>query len=442
MFSIKLPRTRPEDPPYTVTVFPDGRGPSPTDVTTAQLVPPLRTELRVTDSVNGKSFDLGGFSPRTIEGKVVNANDAGQEKYRVVALGRWDANSPITEVSTVEYTTQTGAFSLRLSEGLPENSVVELEARPYGETAPTLRMNVTLNAPAITGRQLTAPTVGAVTRTPITVRGTESNGEVAGVVGARVTVRGSIPAPQPGASFSTYEAEGITDSNGLVELDLVGGPALAQSYRISVVPPAGAPVGVLFDQRYEGDPVLRLPDRIALSGKVRDAAGLPVEGVQVTVRPSLRFQWSFTDGPQAFVAAIPAASDVTGASGEYVVFVDPFLADGETDVWGYYDISYDASEGTPAWTEFDLEIPRDTTVSTLAIPELTLPDAAHIHGHITDSSGAIVEGAELKLFRTNVVGTALCAAVPHAPETCPIPALLLGRGASNGDGEFRLTLPR
>lgn len=448
-FTLVLPRTTQDDVPYTITVLPEGRTNEPSAVTTAQLVPPMRRGFVVLGSSSDNTLELGALAMQTVEGKIINSVGNGQEKYRVVALGRWDESSPLTEVSTVDYTGADGTFSVRLSPDLPPDSLVELVARPYGNPLlPTLHMNVTTDSGtlAITNRTLVAPNVGSKVTVPFQIKGEAPGGEVAGVGGARVFVTGVIPPAQPGATSATFFAEGTTNSDGVVELDLLDGTTLASSYLVSVVPPPNAQVGVVFDRPVsQTDTQIRLPNRIALAGKVRDVTGEPLEGVQVTVRPSLRFQWSLDAAPQAFVAAIPAATAVTPKTGEYVVFVDPFVTDGVEDVWGYYDIAFEptTSSRAPSWTELDVEIPRDTQLTSVPLPEITLPDAAHIHGFVVDPNGAPVEGAELKVFQ--VLGPTiqeLCLQVPHAPASCPIPADLLGRGAADGDGEVRLTLPR
>ena len=46
-----------------------------------------------------------------------------------------------------------------------------------------------------------------------------------------------------------------------------------------------------------------------------------------------------------------------------------------------------------------------------------------------------------KIFRMSQ-GMALCSEVLNAPLSCPIPAVLQGRGASDAGGVVRLTLPR
>ena len=67
--------------------------------------------------------------------------------------------------------------------------------------------------------------------------------------------------------------------------------------------------------------------------------------------------------------------------------------------------------------------------------------AAGLSALTTRPGGNTISGAELKLFRVETSAD-LCALVPHAPASCPIPAALLGRGAADKDGVVELRLPR
>ena len=450
-FQLVLPRTQSGDPPYTVTVVPDGRLDTPSNVDTGELVPPLRTTLRVTEDQIGKSFQLGAVSLATIDGKIVDTGGNGRANYRVVALGRWDANSPSTEVSTVFYTKSDGTFSLRLSQGLVPGSVLEIVAKPYTTTrAPTLHMNVTESGSGGSSgtKILVAPDVGSEVVVSVVVDGASTNGGVTGVIGARVFVTGTVAAQSSGGTSATFAAEGTTGDTGLTQIKLLDGGQLATNYRISIVPPAGSTVGIVFDEPFAigNTNHKRLPERVALAGRLGDIDGTPLHEVQVTARPSLRFLWSLDNDAQAFVAAIPAATTVTDDAGEFVVFIDPLLAnEGIEDIWGSYDVSFDPIDLTtaPSWTAFDFGIPRDTSVSRVQLPGMTLPDIARIHGRVTDGFGGSVEGAEVRLFSfASGISPDLCNQVSNAPSNCPIPAQQLGRGTSDFDGIMRLTLPR
>src|SRR6185503_4030657 len=154
----------------------------------------------------------------------------------------------------------------------------------------------------------------------------------------------------------------------------------------------------------------------------------PLPNVALTARPSLRFLWTLDAAPQAFVAAVPAATAVTLDTGEFVVWVDANVS----QTWGHYDLLIEPPPGAraPTYLKSEVEIPRDNTLDAVSLSEITLPEAAFVHGKITAPNGDPVEKAELRLFQaTTTVG--LCSEVAHAPSTCPIPASLQGRGTSD-----------
>lgn len=450
-FELVVPRTRANEAPYEVTVVPSGRGGSyPGETTPGQLVPPMRTTLAITDNVANQMLPIGGASLLKIDGSIVDAvTPNGPAKYRVVALGQWDLESPKVEVSTVSYTGSDGTFSLRISKNVVGQ--VELVARPYDTNAHMPTLHLAAVTPGTTDRRLIVPTnIGAPHGVDFEVLGVDSGGQVAPVAGATVIVRGIVPANQPGATSATLRVEGTTGPNGIVKLFVLDGSAIQGSYRVSVIPPPNAIVGVVYDKEISVSPgadadqtTIRLPDRIALRGVVRDLYGDPLEDVSVTARPGLRFMWNLEAVPQEFLTTIPAATAVTPNTGEFVVWVDPFM----TDVWGFYDIAFEpptTSESlnyAPSWTLGSIEIPRDVTQTTVTLPEIRLPDAAHVHGRVTDAAGNAIDDAELKIFRIDT-SLELCSEVRYEPKSCPIPALLLGRGTTDDAGMARLTLAR
>lgn len=446
-FQLVLPRVLDGEPSYTMTVIPEGRDSS--EESLARQVPPLRTILTLDKSEAGRTIDLGSADPRIIEGSIVDANDNPATNYRVVALGRWEETSPLTEVSTVDIVGLIdNSFAIRLSEGIVGS--VEIVAQPIDDTLqPTLRMMVNPTAAQNLAQQLelVQPVLESPIEINVDVRGTSTGGNVANVIGAHVTVRGRLA----GQTEATFVTTSDTDESGRATLKLPGG-ALTSSYRVSVVPAPNSPVGMVFDRTLDpgGTTQIKLPDRIAIVGVVVDAFGDPLKDVQVTAAPSLRFQWSLEPDPQAFSTSIPAASVVTTGSGEFVLYVDQLLAAGDATeedfVWGFYDLLFVPGEATnaPLFTQAEVEIPRDPTRTQLSIGTLPLPDAAHIHGRIVAPSAETVEGAEIKLFRVEDPNsfTSFCDLLTNAPPSCPVPALQLGRGISDADGIARLTLPR
>ncbi len=435
-FEANLPRTRDGDAEYIMTIVPDGRGEQPgTGITPAQLVPPMRTELGVPGNMT-KVFMMGGLNLPVVDGTLVGAGSLGLGQHRVVALGRWKAGSPLTEVSTVAYTQADGKFRLVLSDNLEGD--VQIVAKPWtlrlGGVSSTGSSTVVLEQPAAIGR---------ITEITVPVRGKDGGGEIAPVRGARVRVSAQIgDAALVGSTLATFVAEGTTNDAGVVSLDVLDGAAFAASYSLEIVPPASSSVGVVFDAPLVlgNQPAIILPARVKVRGVVRDAAGNPLKDVSVTARPSLRFAWSLADQPQAFLSAIPAATAITPSTGEFVVWVDPTI----TNLWGHYDLVFEPPTTSkyparaPTWVQGEVAI---TSGDSLSLEDVTLPDAAFVHGAVTDPDGHPVEGAEVKVFRVNTT-LALCSMVPNAPLSCPIPATLQGRGASDPLGLVRVTLPR
>jgi hypothetical protein len=241
--------------------------------------------------------------------------------------------------------------------------------------------------------------------------------------------------------------ETTTGDDGLAPVTLLDGTALRTTYKVRVIPPAGANVGVIYDQPLvlsstataQTVDAVRLPSRVTLRGTVVDADGAALGNVAVTARPSLRFNWSLDPDAQQFLAQIPAATTVTPETGDFVVWVDPFVA----DVWGHYDVAYEPATGSaePAWTEADVEIPRIQNLTSQSLGQVTLPSAAFVHGQLSDPGGGAVATGELRIFGVTT-DLSLCNEVAHAPPNCVIPAELLGHGTSDDQGIVRLILPR
>ncbi|MCX5743809.1 MAG: hypothetical protein NT062_15060 [Proteobacteria bacterium] len=449
-FHVALPRTRPGDLPYTITIVPNNRNtPGPT-IGAAELVPPLRTTMAIGDNLAGKNFLLGEGPPPIVSGKIASGS-LGLANYRVVALGRWEANAPLAEVSTVSYTGTDGHYAIAIATGLVGN--VELVAKPIeivdGVAKPTLHLGNLAPTSAALNLAL-PPDLGTSVHADVVVTGNDGTGKIGPIVGARVTVHAQIAGQIGSNVFITTSSEVTTNEAGIASVAMFDGAAFATEYRLRVVPPPGASVVAIFDE-----PIARaahiekqLGDRIAIGGTVVDSGGSPVGGVSVIAHPALRFAWSLDAPGQAFLAEIPTASTVTTKNGEFVVFVDPIVA----GAWGSYELEFEQPTSDPGpngitlsrssnWHRDDIQVTRDATVTSMRLPPITLPDAAYIHGKLVDFDGFQLEGAELKLFRIEDGGV-LCGEVAHAPQNCIIPADLQGRGSSDADGIVRLSLPR
>jgi len=440
-FAIPVPRTRPGDEPYTVTIVPAGGqvpGTGP-----AERVPPLRMQVSVTANIPASPIVLGGANLPVITGTLTDYHTLGLAGYRVVALGRWDpAEAPI-EVSSVSFTDTSGKYSVILSDQLV--GTVEIVARPPSNTiAPTIHI-ANIDATKASQRSVMEPNLGTAVKVVVgPVTGVDHSGMIIPVRGALVSVAGTQVNSNPLTSFAISDQQ-LTGDDGTVTLNLVDGAGIAGAYRMSIIPPASSSLGAMFDQKLVAATEQRLPARVALRGTIVDHAGKPLNNVAITARPSLRFLWTLDAAPQAFVAAIPAATAVTLATGEFVVWVDPDVA----QVWGNYDLLIEppATTQAPTYTRTDVDIRRDGTLGpdgapdSVSLDKISLPDAAYVHGRITGPDGALVENAELRLYLVSTE-LSLCTEVANAPASCPIPAQLQDRNTSDATGTVRLTLPR
>jgi hypothetical protein len=100
-----------------------------------------------------------------------------------------------------------------------------------------------------------------------------------------------------------------------------------------------------------------------------------------------------------------------------------------------------ATARAPTYIKPDVAISANGPLDVISLGDITLPDAAFVHGAIIGPDGTPVENAELRLYLVNSQ-QALCTEFLHAPTSCPIPAQLQGRNTSDAKGTVRLTLPR
>jgi hypothetical protein len=461
-FAMPVRRTRPGDDPYNVTLVPDAAR-QVTGRSAAEIVPPRRMQVSVSDNLVTQAIELGGADLPTISGTLRDSSGAGIANYRVSAFGHWDPTEPVVEVSTVDYTDASGAYSVTLSDDLIDT--VELVARPVAATIPgppptAAAIHVTGILPTTSStRDLMMPNnLGKPTTLTLQIQGLDETGTIVPVSAAQVSLTGALGDSL--TSFTVSDTE-VADASGQVTMKRLDGDGLAASYRLSVTPPAGANLGgVIFDQKlssFSTLPQVRLPPRIALRGNVV-YGGKPLGNATITARPSLRFLWALDAAAQVFVASIPPSTFTTPTNGgDFVLRVDPFVLRVDpivTQTWGYYDISIEPAAGTraPSFVVREFPIPRNTALNPVTVtypfpipdgmtPDIHLPDAAFIHGRAASPDGHAVEGAEVRVYEVSTQLT-LCSQVGHAPASCPIPAALQARNTSDDEGTVRLALPR
>jgi hypothetical protein len=261
-----------------------------------------------------------------------------------------------------------------------------------------------------------------------------------------VIVHAEIEPAFSGAPRVVFNAEATTDESGLAHISVLHGGTLDSVYSLSMVPPASSELGLVFGapldvSAYTGPSpqAVRLPPRIAIRGTVVDSTGAPLSAVSVTARRSLRFLWSVPVEDQAFLDEIPASTTITPDSGDFLLWVDPSVA----DVWGHYDLFFEPPAGSnvPSWSISDIEIPRMAGSVTVSLDTVTLPDSARFHGRIVDADGHSVEGSALRVFEL-VSNEQICLEVGFDPQDCAPSSLVMGAAESDENGIVRFGLAR
>ncbi|HEY4182815.1 MAG TPA: hypothetical protein VGM90_38565 [Kofleriaceae bacterium] len=453
-FSVKVPPFS-AGTGFTITIVPQPRTEND-ETSLAQVVPPLHQMVSSIADAQ-KAVTLGAIDLEHMEGTLLASSGSGLAGYRVVAMGHWAESTSPVEVSTVAFTGSDGAFRLFLSPdvtrpviGSPSATVgvvTEIVAAPTDpmSVAPTLHLAIAPAATAIAGQTtLSQPAnLGSAQPRTIHITGRDSGGNEKDIIGARVRVSATVATPEGGTAVFVSEAN--TDDSGMAMLSLLDG-AIAQHYMLDVAPPASATVGAIYAQPYalDGDSKVQLPARVRLRGHAVDSSGEKLSGVAVTARPSYRFAWNLDPDAQTFLSNVPVSTAVTNDAGEYVVWVDPVIA----DVTGTYDLAFDPAQSSgvrvraASYVQTDVAIGLSTANDSITVDDATFPSAAFVHGEVVDPVGNQVEGAEIKVFQLRTDLAAICSSSQHAPSPCPVQGRQVGRGVANSNGTVELTLPR
>lgn len=441
-FSVTVPRSTAGDPPYVMSIVPDGNGalpPANGATSAAEQAPPMSLQLSADTDIDTGTLVLGSAQSQVVTGSLTDGASHFLQKYRVVARGRLVAGGPVTEVSTIDYTAN-GQYSITLADGVvgpisiyatPYDSNVVAPSLMVGGLEPRTSLRVVAQ-PANTGNKLVIA---------IPIEGLSTGGAVVPVAGAHVILTAEYVPLVNGTASATLSVETTTGDDGQAHLTVLDGTVFAGLYKLRVIPPTGSLLGAIYDQPLALASIgpVRLPPRVALRGRVIDGAGVPVGKLSVTALASVHFAWSELADAAAFLAEIPAPTTLTSDDGSYVIYVDPNVA----GVWGHYDLAFDAPSGVSiaSWVMRDVEIPRQAKLTTVTLADAVLPESAYFHATLADPGHLRVGGGELRIFSI-ARDSSLCGQVPYPPANCVIPAQLLGHAASDDTGALKLALPR
>ena len=437
-YELKLPRTNRElgDEPYQVTVIPNSQSNNIGATPRRAVLPPLRTTLEAAADTR-RDFTVGSTTLPTLSGKITDANGVGLPGYRVSARGRWADDAVVSDVSTVVDTDNLGNYRLLLSPDLVGG--VEVIAEPITAGAGVLVAKVRTLGQNISNIDIEVPSrLTAPTLVNFTLVGTTGSGEVLPIAGAVVTMSSEIANPRIPTYASGIRLGGTATSNaeGVAKLSLVGfREGTIINYSLQIQPPATSQFRAVFGDRFTvSDAFTRqLEPRIAVRGVVANSYGEPVANVAVTARPNAEYLTTLEPDAQAFAAQLALGTATSDKAGEFVIWVDPPLVTASS-----YDFSFEPPDDTaaPRWSVAQAVMPT-TRITSMNAGPFIVPEAARVHGRITDPTGHPLGGGELRIFRQGQAQ--VCR---NSAATCVSAAILLGRGTADDEGVVRLTLPR
>jgi hypothetical protein len=335
-------------------------------------------------------------------------------------------------ISNVYPIVDNGIFRLSIP---PENTnadpnhYITIELAPMDSGGPSPRFTthvISLQANSDRG-DVPLPPFGS----PTSFRFVVTDPSSAPVSGAAVTLR-TVFSTSDGPGMADYTRSGYTDQDGHVDLALLPGTAdVPRPYDISIVPPAGSPLGIACRTSFPitvggaagtTPPVaarIGVPGKVALAGTILSANGLPVAGVSIAATLTKADPSQLCVDP----AATAPASGSSGSDGSFQVLVDP----------GTYQIDYDPPAGAPVprLTETDVTVTSDG----LTGQGVQMRPGALVRGTILGPDGNGLPSAGVRFFEILCSGDAACFGAKR------LEPLLVAETHTDAQGKFRAVLP-
>jgi len=441
-FSVSVPRLALSDTPYTMTITPDETipvvdgGPS-----AAELAPPLTIQVDATDDITGLDVTLGQGALRAVSGRITDATGAGVTGVRVSALGRFEALQPLERVSTVAVTDGNGYYTIFIAEAA--YPIVDIVGHPQDKPGMTLRLrDVAADQPAQSVAELRIPAAGKPISVTLPVTGHSGAGVATPVAGATVDVTTELVDTSHPLQTTTFEVTTSTDAHGNATLGLIPASGVAlREYDVRINPAPTSEFASVYAKKIEVGTTggvlgaIDLPHRVAITGSLVDADGVPAEGVTVTAQLSLRLGLTLDTQTQALLSSLQPPTTATKPDGSYFVWVDPDLAGTAAS----YDLECvpPAGSRSPRWTFHDVTLAKDKDTTPMGTQGL--PRGRHVRGRVVDEYGTAVSGSEVRLYEV-VLDPSLCMA-SNLPSSCVLPAVLRSVDRSDDQGIVRLVLP-
>jgi len=248
--------------------------------------------------------------------------------------------------------------------------------------------------------------------------------------GVTVTFTMSQPVSPDGAAY--FQASGVSDASGAVNVPLVLNPATASAtYQVMIQGPADSTFGYAFQcipaltvgLDPSGEPpapfTFVLTPKVQLSGTISDSMAAPAVGARVTATQ--------TSGVTACGTAATAPKPVqatSGKGGDYNMMVDP----------GSYQLDVDPPTSPMAsWPRVTLSGPDNgVTLTGDMVRNITLPAPQFIEGYVDAPDGTPVPMADVQILEV------FCREANCGPTQAPV---TLAQVKTDASGTFQAVIP-
>ncbi len=463
--------------PYKITITPEPTDPQTSVIGAAQLAPPL--VIRGFKIANNSTVEwLVGIPDETrwVAGCLAGgaAVPAAFKNLPVVAMAlEPDAaeSKDMVVVSSQAKTDNLGCFSMRIPK---EINTIDLRFKPDGnDSAPLINVrDETINGvpgqsgscfpgspegaiclPPIRGPDL--PSSASVT-IPVAAQATEGGTEAVG--GAAVVLRAELNVPK---DITTPSRDGRvsatllvrTTSNANADRPSELGQAtmilpLNLNYQVTIIPATDSKFASRFDelrfiQSGGVQQPIQLSRRIATSGRLLSADGIPISRATITAVPAVAFKLSVNPELRTILDGhrIEATTDDDGF---FFFWLEGQLDFGnESGTLSEEPLPYTLSIRPPFLAGPPTQLTGVTVAkgnTSLELGEILLPDGAFARGPITDVDDNPATGVELHIWIPSSDDPCVGLNVPKS--SCPAAGTRIGSWLSDDHGDVRVVLPR
>lgn len=457
-FTLRLPPGQPGEV-YDVSVVPLLQEELDAIQGSAHLAPPARLTIEAVSDRSNLVWALGDPTAlRTVRGRVVDAVGEPVAGMQVFAIGRGIPMELAARSSSIDITGEDGAFTLRIPQSALDSDIIDLVIQPQVMgTAPTLRVRELLvpdpalldgEGDVVDAGSFQMPSYGELQPFTVPVVGIDGGGDRIPIAQAEVTITTYLDTVDPRVE-ATFSTQAYTADDGNVTLDLIPGSEVEnRRYVARVIAPARSEHASLHTRELDVGSTqggvleaIQLERRVAVTGTIMGAHGMPAAGTTVTAGLSLAFRWDLEPAARSTVDILQQPQVVADTSGRFIIWLDGHLLDTPMR----YDLELRPADPLlPQWRWADVApAMHDIQGKILDLGTIDLPDAAYARGAVQGPDGAPIPDAKLGLYAL-AQDHSLCntAQWPIGDEqSCVVPPGYFGPFPTGTDGTVRVVMP-